>query len=93
MSRLTQNAEDTSQRGSDMPDGAGTRSTTRTLDAGTAGVVPNAYRDKDPNRPVTMAGSGSETGYSATSAPEPPRSAGKSFILGSPSRMGSTVSA
>lgn len=31
--------------------------------------------------------------YSATTSPEPPNSAGKSFSFGSPSRMGSTVSA
>jgi hypothetical protein len=31
--------------------------------------------------------------YSATTSPEPPNSAGKSFNFGSPSRMGKTVSA
>ncbi len=31
--------------------------------------------------------------YSATISPEPPNSAGKSFSLGSPSRIGRTVSA
>ncbi len=31
--------------------------------------------------------------YSGTLSPEPPNSAGKSFSLGRPSRMGSTVSA
>ena len=30
--------------------------------------------------------------YSATISPDPPSSAGKSFSLGSPSRIGSTVS-
>jgi hypothetical protein len=32
-------------------------------------------------------------GYSGTDSPEPPNSAGKSFSLGSPSFIGSTVSA
>jgi hypothetical protein len=32
-------------------------------------------------------------GHSATDSPEPPNSAGKSFSLGSPSFIGSTVSA
>ena len=35
----------------------------------------------------------SPTVYSATTSPEPPNSAGKSFSFGNPSRIGSTVSA
>jgi hypothetical protein len=34
-----------------------------------------------------------KSSYSATASPEPPNSAGKSLSFGSPSRIGSTVSA
>lgn len=43
--------------------------------------------------PGKPARSRSGSPYSGTVSPEPPNSAGKSFSLGSPSRIGSTVSA
>jgi hypothetical protein len=42
---------------------------------------------------LTATRRGSASHYSAIASPEPPNSAGKSFNLGKPSRMGSTVSA